>query len=441
VSEAAAEWVETGVLKPWARNPRKLDHEHVKRVAQSIEQFGFGAPIVARRETGEIIAGHTRWRAAQKLELALVPVRYLDITDDAAHKLALADNRLGELAEWDTPELHKLLAEYSSTDIEVLGWTDKEIAKIERLARADVASELAEDEVPETPQVAVTQPGDTWQLGDHRLLCGDCRDARTIAALMGEQRANVAITSPPYASQRDYDESAGFKPIPPSEYVAWFEAVQRSVGAVLAADGSWFVNIKEHCADGERELYVKDLTIAHVREWGWKLVDELCWVRLGVPGGWPNRFKNAWEPVFHFARQAAIKFRSEHVLHESVYAFDYSPSYPKSGSGSGLLSGNGTHRHQDGLARPSNVISVPNRSDVFANRHEAVFPVGLPGFFLRAYADKGDVVLDPFVGSGTTIIAAERLERVAFGVEISPRYCDVVVERWESLTGQKAVRV
>ena len=127
-----------------------------------------------------------------------------------------------------------------------------------------------------------------------------------IRALFGELAANVVVTSPPYATQREYDPSSGFKPVPPDEYVAWFRDVAAGVEAILAPDGSYFLNIKEHADDGERSLYVKDLVIAHKRQWGWRFVDEFCWRKTdnGVPGGWNNRFKNAWEPVFHFCSPA-----------------------------------------------------------------------------------------------------------------------------------------
>ena len=104
-----------------------------------------------------------------------------------------------------------------------------------------------------------------------------------------------------------------------------------NIAAVLAPDGSYFLNIKEHAEDGERSLYVKDLVIAHQRQWGWRFVDELCWRKTdnGVPGGWSNRFKNAWEPVFHFCRQPQIKFRPKAVGHESEDCFEYSPEQPE----------------------------------------------------------------------------------------------------------------
>jgi site-specific DNA-methyltransferase (adenine-specific) len=121
---AAAEMVDPATLRPWPKNPRKNDGEPVAKVAESIKRFGFAAPIVARLETREIIAGHTRWKAATQLGLTEVPVRFLDLDEHEAHLLALADNRLGELAEWDTPELHALLESYTADDLTDAGWDE-----------------------------------------------------------------------------------------------------------------------------------------------------------------------------------------------------------------------------------------------------------------------------------------------------------------------------
>jgi DNA modification methylase len=289
----------------------------------------------------------------------------------------------------------------------------------------------------------------------YAVLCGDCRDLATVRRLMDGEKANLVITSPPYAAQRDYDKSSGFQPIPPERYVAWYQPVADHIGEVLAPDGSYFLNIKESATDGQRHLYVKKLVIAHVESWGWRFVDEFCWRKTdeGVPGGWPNRFKNAWEPVFHFVKQSSIKFRPEAVSHRSADCFGYSPHNPRSTSGSGLL-GTGKRgdkarggmaqdgvigaamlqtRHSDeqgrfaGLARPSNVIEAKTEST--QGSHSAPFPVALPTFFIRAFSDPGDLVFDPFGGSGTTLMAALRTGRRARCIEISPGYCDVVVRR------------
>jgi DNA modification methylase len=273
----------------------------------------------------------------------------------------------------------------------------------------------------------------------------------------------VVVTSPPYATQREYDATSGFKPVRPDEYVAWFGAVAAGVESILAPDGSYFLNIKEHADDGERDLYVMDLVIAHRRQWGWRFVDTFCWRKTdnGVPGGWGNRFKNAWEPVFHFCRQQQIKFRPQAVSHESEDCFDYSPNNPKSKSGSGLLgtgargaaadggknqsawqrsrnslSDDSDGRHT-GLARPSNVLEVKSESS--QGSHSAPFPRALVEFFLLAYSDAGDVIFDPFMGSGTTMAAAALLNRTGYGCEISPAYCDVIVRRVMNLTGETPI--
>ena len=278
-----------------------------------------------------------------------------------------------------------------------------------------------EDETPEAPVDPVSRTGDIWVIGPHRMICGDCRDSGTVAQLFDGARANVVITSPPYATQREYDPASGFKPVPPEEYSDWFRDVAANIAAILAADGSYFLNIKEHADDGERSLYVKDLVIAHRRQWGWRFVDEFCWRKTdnGVPGGWGNRFKNAWEPVFHFCRQPEIKFRPQAVGHVSEDCFDYSPNNPKSTSGSGLLgtgargsaAGQPGAADEDGrftgIARPSNVVEVKSESG--QGSHSAPFPRALVEFFVKAFSDAGDIVFDPFLGSGTTMAAAHVL--------------------------------
>jgi site-specific DNA-methyltransferase (adenine-specific) len=228
-------------------------------------------------------------------------------------------------------------------------------------------------------------------------------------------------------------------------------------------DGSYFLNIKEHADDGERSLYVKDLVIAHRRQWGWRFVDEFCWRKTdnGVPGGWGNRFKNAWEPVFHFCRQQQIKFRPQAVGHESEDCFDYSPEQSeiklrqraaghrprgaaadpartraRGRSQQEQLSDDSDGRHT-GVARPSNVIEVKSESS--QGSHSAPFPRALVEFFLLAYSDPGDVVFDPFMGSGTTMAAAHLLDRTGYGCEIVPAYCDVILRRIMNLTGETPV--
>jgi len=423
-TEAAAEWLPIESLTPWADNPRSNDHA-VPEVAKSIKRFGFASPIIARPIEGgglEIIAGHTRHKAAQSLGLDRVPVRVMDLDPADAKLLALADNRLGELADW-TGGLEDILRELDAdgVDLDGLGWSTEELDAL--TAPPPIEPDGSEDDVPDLQEEVHSKPGEVYELGPHRLACGDCRDPGVVSALMDGEEIGIGFTSPPYASQRVYDESSGFKPIPPDEYVDWFEPVQANVREHLAADGSWFVNIKEHCDDGQRSLYVKDLTIAHVRAWGWRFKDEPIWCHSGKPGRVWSTFKNQWEPVFHYAMQLHPKCRPENVAHPS-------DCVPQGGGGALSLQQSGENvaafDTAAGMAFPGNVIKVGNSE----GNHPAAFPIGLPVFFVKAYTDPGGIVFDPFMGSGTTLIAADQEGRRGYGCEISPGYCDIIRRRW-----------
>ena len=422
----------TDRLVPYARNPRTHSPEQVVQIAASIAEFGFTNPILVDTKAG-IIAGHGRLLAAQRLGLKEVPVIVLDhLSETQKRAYVIADNRLALNAGWDEELLSAELAELEREkfDVELTGFSD---AELEVLLADEKGAESAEtpEEIPEAPAVAVTQPGDLWMIGAHRLLCGDCRDRDSVLRLFEGLKANIVVTSPPYASQREYDPASGFRPVAPEDYIGWYGELAANIESVLAPDGSYFLNIKEHAEDGQRLLYVKELTIAHVLQWGWRFVDELCWRKTdnGVPGGWGNRFKNAWEPIFHFCRQPEIKFRPEAVGHLSDGCFDYSPDTPESNSGSGLL-GQHEDRHT-GIARPSNVIEAKTESS--QGSHSAPFPRVIPEFFIKAFTDPGDAVFDPFLGIGTTMAAAALLERNGYGIEISPAYCDVIIRRMQNL--------
>jgi len=432
VVNAAAEWVDIRSLVPWERNPVVHTNAEIEELRALVASSVWTDPLVARRSDRRIIAGHRRrlaalsalamdpaWTLPDAPGVGFVPVRFVEVDDGTAARLTIADNAMTKQSAWDDGELVAMLREIE--DPSGLGFGDEELAAM--LAEPEEAPE-ATDDVPEVQAEVHSKLGEVYELGVHRLICGDCRDADTVARLLNGRKINIAFTSPPYASQRTYDESSGFKPIPPDEFSTWFEAVQANVRANLAADGSWFVNIKEHSSDGQRSLYVKDLTIDHVRKWGWRFVDEFCWRNTanGVPGVWPDRFKNAWEPVFHFASGKA-KMRPDNVKTESTAAFSYGER-ADSKTGTPFPQGGKESR---GLALPSNVIEARPATD---GLHSAPFPLALPLFFVKAFTDEADAVYDPFMGSGTTMMAAAQTGRVAFGCEISPMYCDLIRRRW-----------
>lgn len=425
-------------------NPRIGD---VDAVAASLRRFGQRKPIVARRSDRQIIAGNHTYKAACQLGWAEIAVVLVDDDDATAKAFALADNRTAELGGYDDANLAAMIAEVGEFDAALLadtGWSCEAVDRLlEEIAASDQAASTEDDKVddevvdpPAPPVDPVTKRGDVWLLGPHRILCGDCREPADVARLLNGATVNVAFTSPPYADRRTYDESSGFRPIPPDEYVEWFAPVAANVAEHLAGDGSWFVNIKAASDGLDREVYVLDLVLAHAREWGWHFAEEFVWERVGIPGMPARRFKNQHEPVFQFAR-GEWRFRPEAVRVQSSSAFQY-----EAGDGKSLVGNQGavgeewfaSREQGDGLAYPG------NRLPTFAGSHEATghsaaFPVGLPEWFIKAYSDAGDNVFDPFMGSGSTLLAAHRQDRTAYGTELSPAYVDVICARFQRTTG------
>jgi hypothetical protein len=281
LSQAMAQRIEhrkPAELTPYPKNPRRHSDTQIAQIAGSIAQFGFNSPILIDSR-GNIIAGHGRYLASLKLGLDTVPVVVLDhLSETEKRAYILADNKLAELSSFDDDLLRTELAELRDAEIDLggLGFSDDEL----RVLLADVeiagAAEAEEEQIPEPPAEPVTRAGDIWLVGKHRMICGDCRDRDVVQRLFVGVKANLVITSPPYATQREYDASSGFTPVPPEAYCDWFRVVATNIEAVLSPDGSYFLNIKPYADDGERNLYVMDLVLAHKRQWGWRFVDEFC---------------------------------------------------------------------------------------------------------------------------------------------------------------------
>jgi DNA modification methylase len=417
---------------PDPANARKHGERNLSSIIDSLKAFGQQKPIVVDKR-GIVVAGNGTLEAAKRLGWTEIAIVRSELEPTQATAFGIADNRTAELAEWDDEVLRSLLDSMDDDMLDVLAFDSKEIDALV----PSLAVEVEEDEIPEDVEPR-TKPGDLWLLGRHRLLCGDSTNADDVSRLMQESKISLGFTSPPYASQRKYDESSGFVPIPPDDYVEWFESIQSNVRKHSEECASWFVNIKEHAHDGQRHLYVKDLALAHVRNWGWMLVDELCWYKRSLPGKWPDRFRNDWEPIFHFATARGFHFDPLAVASESEDAFEYVPNSGKTSGGNIGIGREGRNR-KSGLARPGNVIEISTRKVPNGIAHEAAFPPDLPAFFIKAYSKQGSNVYDPFLGSGSTLVAAEQLDRRCFGMEISSQYCDVIVRRWENLTGETAV--
>jgi len=424
-------------LIPYAKNSRTHSPEQVGQIAASIKEFGFRNPILV--DGVGIIAGHGRLLAAQKLNLDKVPtIDCSDMTESQKKAYIIADNKLALNAGWDTAMLSIEMQDLEDEgfDLTLLGFDDKEL---NALLQPEVVEGLTdEDAVPDTPTEPKTKLGDVYILGNHRLMCGDSKSFENVDKLLNKKLINLAFTSPPYASQREYDQNSEFKPINPNDYVDWYQDIAANIMANLASDGSYFCNIKPNADSIKRELYVFDLVLAHVREWGWNYADEFCWERTGIPQQVTRRFKNGFEPIYHFTK-GDWKFNPEEVMHKSKSV----PKAKGKGGGNtsaakrqGLVSAVDGNLIEEGMAYPSN--RLPSfQSEALG--HPAAFPVGLAEFFIKSYTNNNDVVFDPFMGSGSTLIAAEKNGRCAYGTEISPIYCDLIVKRWEDFTGKQAI--
>jgi ParB-like chromosome segregation protein Spo0J len=280
-SQAMAQRIEhrkLAELTPYPRNPRRHSDAQLAAIAGSIAAFGFNCPILVDSKGG-ILAGHGRYLASLKLGLDTVPVVVLDhLSETEKRAYILADNKLAELSSFDDDLVRAELAELRDAEIDLggLGFSDDELRVLLADADRDDGESGAdgEEEIPEVPAEPVTRTGDLWSISEHRLVCGDCRDRSLIEHLFAGAKANIVITSPPYATQREYDPSSGFTPVPLDKYADWFRAVAANIAAVLETDGSYLLNIKEHAEVGQRSLYVKDLVVAHVRQWGWWFIDD-----------------------------------------------------------------------------------------------------------------------------------------------------------------------
>jgi hypothetical protein len=234
----------TGKLRAYDRNARTHSPEQVAQIAASIREFGFVNPILVDSGAG-VIAGHGRLLAARLLGLEEVPVVVLDhLSDTQRRAYIIADNKLAMNAGWNLELLAQEVRELEreAFDLDLIGFSESEMAELLAIGDTPEAADEAEEAIPEAPAQPVTQPGDVWLIGPHRLVCGDCRDRNVLGILFpANSRANVVITSPPYATQREYDSSSGFRPIPPDQYADWYRDVAANIATILADDGSYFL--------------------------------------------------------------------------------------------------------------------------------------------------------------------------------------------------------
>jgi DNA modification methylase len=391
--------VDPAELTPADYNPRSISEHQAEALKRSLDRWGFVEPIVANKRTGRIVGGHQRLDGALALALPKVPVHWIDVDESSEKALNIALNKIS--GDWDEDLLGKLLAELEldGQDLEDLGFDADELQEIIDAAAPEPELNGDLDDIPEPPAEPITQPGDLWQLGEHRLLCGDSTKAEDVARLMGDAKASAIWTDPPYGvdhiggtkdPRRDSHRSGGVVHNDDLKGGDLVSLVSSAVGGIPK---------KDNCV-----LYMASPPGSHV-------VDM---IKAFDASGFGFRHSLAW------VKSAFVFGRADYHYQHELILYGWAKSHKWTG--------------------PRNLSTVFDfRRGDKSVAHPTSKPVGLVSGMISNHP-KG-LVVDPFSGSGTTIIAAEQTGRKCYAMELSPAYCDVAVKRWEQATGRKAERV
>lgn len=373
--ELKIEYLPIKSLKPYERNTRKHTDYDVGEIAKSIEECGFNDPIGVYGESLTIVEGHGRLLAAKKLGMKEVPCIRLDhMTDDQRRKYAILHNKTAELSAFDFDNLAIELEDLDFSNFDFTFGIEDEAEE----------TEIAEDEAPEVDEDAepIAKLGDIWQLGRHRLMCGDSTDKATVELLMDGKKADMVFTDPPYGVDYDginNDSRSGLEDLLTSA----------------------FENYKENCIDGASVYCFHSDKCADI-------------------------FHKVFRSFCHFSSMIIWEKQSL-VLSQGDYQSIHEP----------CLYGwfdNGTHRFF-GDRKQTSVWQFDRKS---IEGHTTPKPIGFICKALENSSKKDENVLDLFGGSGSTLIACEQLDRNCYMMELDPKYCDVIIKRWETLTGEKA---
>jgi len=369
---------------PYEKNPR-INDKAVDAVAASIREFGWRAPIVVDKDM-VIICGHSRWKAAKKLGLTEVPVHIAtDLSPEKVKAYRIADNQTGNLAEWDYELLPQELLELQGMDFDLslLGFDESELDKILHGDDVVAAGETDPDEVPETPDIPVSKAGEIYQLGTHRLMCGDATKFDDVKALMDGKTADLLLEDPPYnvayeggtgmTIQNDNMDDAAFANFLTAAFTNAVEVMKPGASYYIFHADSEGYNFRGACRAAELQvreclIWKKDSLVLGRQDYQWQHEPVLY--------GWKDGSPHRW-----------FSDRSQTTILE----FDR-----------------------------------PKRSEL----HPTTKPVEMLIYLLKNSSQRGELILDCFGGSGSTLIAAEQTGRVAHLMELDEKYCDVIRKRW-----------
>lgn len=399
-------------------NPRKITPEQAKALQRSLTEFGTVEPIIWNKQTGHIVGGHQRLDALQSLGETETDVLIVDMPEEREQALNIALNKIS--GDWDNGMLSDVLLSLHEELRELTGFSEDEIAAL--LPKQDGLTDP--DAVPEVVE-PVAKLGDIWQLGEHRLMCGDSTDAGSVALLMNGDIAELCFTSPPYADMRTYSGN---------------DVSEDTISLFIPASSSmvnyYAVNLGIKRNDGEVIEYW-NAYIESARSCGMKL---LSW--------------NVWDK--DICGSVANQNAMFGINHEFIFVFGAKPKIlyrTVENKDAGEICDHGTKRQKDGSVKKMKNTTISSHSQIRTIHrclpqlardnidHPARFTVEFPCDYIKAFCSTADSVYEPFCGSGSTLIACEQLNRKCYGMELDPHYCDVIIKRWEDFTGKKAVKV
>jgi DNA modification methylase len=371
-------------IKPYENNPRKLKDLAIKKVAMSLKEYGFRQPIVVDKDR-IIVVGHTRFRASKKLGFKEVPITIADnLTTEQINAYRIADNRTAEESEWDNELLKMEIKDLEAKDfkLDLLGFNEDQLNDIlfeEKQGLTD------EDEVPETPEEPISKLGDIWKLGNHRVMCGDSIDYEDVHKLMNNKIADLVNTDPPYGV--NYQSNMRTK----SEK---FDVIKND----------------------DKILDITPMIDKFSKGWvfiwtTWKVIDK--WLDNTKSFGFPTNMV-----VWHKGGGGIGNLKK-------TFSTDYEMALV-------------FHRGAELCGKRIGSVWKLQKDKAVKYKHPTQKPVELSVEAIDKTTNPKSVILDLFLGSGSTLIACEKMDRLCYGMELDPKYCDVIIKRWENFTGLKA---
>lgn len=431
-------------LKPSDYNPRKITEETFENLRKSVEKFGYVEPIVWNKRTERVVGGHQRLIALKKLGMKEIEVVEVDLSENEEKALNLALNKIQ--GEWDTDKLEELINELKKTEeITYTGFNEEEILEITanqlfQPYEFDVEKELKKLKI-DKDKVGINK-GDVFQLGEHRLLCGDCTKKREWEKLMGNQKATFCFTDPPY--KLDY-LSSPFKGCKTRiEKGFGYRKNRRYLEVKQAPDyDDWLKLVKKYAHQDFNimvfEYWKNVILLWQAIEKYWKIQNMVIWYLPKRHQGFGRRHMmfNKYDILLRGATNNGTQLNTQPEEQEiennyllSIYAKEGKPPFQRK-KGSKYF-----YKFNDVVVWTRDTEKSSGQNVIFGTKP---IPVLIP--FIKLLSNFGDIVVDPFGGSGSTLIACEKMKRKCYMMELSPVYTKIIINRWEKETGKKAIKV